>query len=58
VYGKTRPDDRNTIYLGELALRGERGLSALPADWVLRMRYNPFYSVVENNMLSWVNAAN
>jgi alpha-beta hydrolase superfamily lysophospholipase len=58
LYGNTRPADRGTIYLGELALRGERGLSALPAEWVLRMRYNPFYEVVEDGVLDWVNAAN
>jgi alpha-beta hydrolase superfamily lysophospholipase len=58
LYGNTRPTNRESIYLGSLALRGERGLSAIPAQWLLRMRYNPFYSVVESNTLNWINAAN
>jgi len=58
LYGNTRPTNRETIYLGNLALRGEKGLSTIPAEWLLRMRYNPFYSVVESNTLNWINAAN
>jgi alpha-beta hydrolase superfamily lysophospholipase len=58
LYGRTPPDNRDTIFLGEMALRGERGLSKIPAEWLLRMRYNPFYEVVEGNVLDWVNTAN
>lgn len=57
LYGRYRPPE-NRIYLGELALRGENGLSAIPYEWLLRMRYNPFYSVVEERTISWINQAN
>jgi alpha-beta hydrolase superfamily lysophospholipase len=57
LYGKQRPNNSEAIYLGELALRGERGLSKIPAEWVMRMRYNPFYTVVENRTLEWIRLA-
>jgi hypothetical protein len=34
-------------------MRGERGLINLPGDWLLRMRYNPFYDVIEKRVLEW-----
>jgi len=58
LYGRTPPNNRDTVFLGEMALRGERGLSKIPAEWLLRMRYNPFYEVVEGNVLDWINTAN
>jgi hypothetical protein len=41
------------LFLGEMAMQGERGLLKLPADWLLRMRYNPFYDVIEKRTLDW-----
>jgi len=58
LYGSTPPSNREKLYLGELALRGERGLSKIPAEWLMRMRYNPFYEVVEQNTLDWIEQAN
>jgi hypothetical protein len=37
-----------------LAFRGERGLLTLPADWLLRMRFNPFYSYLEQRVTRWL----
>ena len=54
LYGRHPPEEEDVIFLGEMALRGERGLVALPADWLLRMRYNPFYELVERRVLAWV----
>ena len=34
--------------------KGERGISTLPADFLLRMRYNPFYSTMEARILDWL----
>ena len=34
-------------------MQGERGLLKLPSDWLLRMRYNPFYPVIERRVLDW-----
>ena len=36
--------------------QGERGLLKIPADWLLRMRYNPFYTFLERRSLAWVEA--
>jgi len=52
LYGSQAPAD-GAFFLGDLAVLGERGLLALPADWLLRMRYNPFYSVLEQRVLEW-----
>lgn len=56
LYGAHPPEDEDELFLGDLAIRGERGLLALPAEWLLRMRYNPFYDVAEASILSWVAA--
>ncbi len=55
LYGRFPPDDRNVLFLGEAALRGERGLHRIPSDWMLRLRYNPFYSVLETRVLEWLD---
>jgi hypothetical protein len=36
-----------------MAIRGERGMFALSSDWLLRMRYNPFYAYLETTALNW-----
>ena len=54
LYGGVRPEIEQRVYLGELAMKGERGLVRLPGDWQLRMRYNPFYPVVEQSIVEWV----
>jgi len=53
LYGRYPPDDANTLFLGEIALQGERGLLRLPAEFLLRMRYNPFYDVIGDRVLEW-----
>jgi alpha-beta hydrolase superfamily lysophospholipase len=58
LYGRRPPADQSTLFLGDMAMRGERGLLSLPAPWLLRMRYNPFYEVVESRVLDWFAAAN
>jgi alpha-beta hydrolase superfamily lysophospholipase len=55
LYGAQPPQDRDVLFLGNVAIRGERGVLRLPADWLLRMRYNPFYAVLERFVLEWVD---
>ena len=43
VYGATRPPDASSVYLGRLSLLGEQGLLTLPANAMLRLRFNPFF---------------
>jgi alpha-beta hydrolase superfamily lysophospholipase len=53
LYGQRRPDDAQTIFLGQMAIQGERGLFALSADWLLRLRHNPFYAYLETRAIDW-----
>ena len=55
LYGQENPEKDGYIFLGDLAIRGERGMLRLPEDWLLRMRYNPFYPYMEQRVLNWVN---
>jgi hypothetical protein len=57
LYGRRPPDNEDILFLGEMAMQGERGLLKLSAEWLLRMRYNPFYEVVETRVLEWFNNA-
>lgn len=47
VYGGAGPAKSPGIYLGDLALRGERGVLRIPASEMLRLRWNPFYPYLE-----------
>ena len=55
LYGQQPPEDSSDIFLGNLAFTGERGLLKIPEDWLLRQRYNPFYSFLEKRLLEWVD---
>ncbi len=55
LYGRIPPEHDDVIYLGQVQIRGERGLLRISSDWLLRLRYNPFYSVLETRVLDWVN---
>ena len=54
LYGLFPPDEEDQIFLGDIALRGERGLLKIPGSWLLRMRYNPFYSYLEKRAIDWL----
>jgi pimeloyl-ACP methyl ester carboxylesterase len=54
LYGVTPPEDPQKIFLGQISVRGERGLILFPADWLLRIRHNPFYDYLENRTLEWM----
>jgi pimeloyl-ACP methyl ester carboxylesterase len=56
LYGRDPPENDDHVFLGDLAIRGERGLLRIPADWLLRQRYNPFYPYVERRVLQWLEA--
>ena len=55
LYGRFQPQDNDLIYLGNLAFKGEQGLLKLPPQWLLRMRYNPFYSYLQERTLQWID---
>ena len=58
LYGQTAPEDSGQIYLGHIALQGERGVLALSPTMLLRLRYNPFYAHLQEGALNWIEAAN
>lgn len=51
VYGASPPEESQGIHLGALALRGEKGVLRVPASDMLRLRWNPFYSYLEQRTL-------
>jgi alpha-beta hydrolase superfamily lysophospholipase len=56
LYGRRDPA-ATSLNLGEIDIRGERGLLLFPSDWLLRLRFNPFYDVLESRAIDWVEAA-
>lgn len=57
LYGERPPDNEDVLFLGEMSIQGERGLLKLPSDWLLRLRYNPFYDYIERRVLEWMSDA-
>jgi alpha-beta hydrolase superfamily lysophospholipase len=54
LYGQYPPESGDELFLGQLDILGERGLLRISSDWLLRLRYNPFYPVLESRTLAWV----
>lgn len=54
LYGRYPPEKRDRLFLGQAEIRGERGLLKISSDWLLRLRYNPFYEVLESRTFAWV----
>lgn len=54
LYGRTPPADASALFLGLMDIKGERGSLTLSADWLLRMRHNPFYDYTEHAILRWL----
>jgi hypothetical protein len=57
LYGQRPPDNEDVLFLGQMAIQGERGLLILPSDWLLRLRHNPFYAYLEERVLAWLAEA-
>ncbi len=56
LYGGEPEEGSRGIPLGTLALRGERGVLVIPADDMLRLRWNPFYPYLEQRIVDQVFA--
>ena len=54
LYGQRQPENSDFIFLGQMAVQGERGLINIPLDWLTRIRYNPFYDYLEQRTLDWM----
>jgi alpha-beta hydrolase superfamily lysophospholipase len=57
LYGQRPPDNRDVLFLGQMAVQGERGTLLLASDWLLRLRHNPFYAYLDQRALAWIEAA-
>jgi alpha-beta hydrolase superfamily lysophospholipase len=54
VYGGLAAADSPGIQLGNLALRGERGVLLVSGTDLLRLRWNPFFDYVESRTLAFM----
>ena len=53
LYGQTPPNKEDIIFLGPMAIQGERDLLKIPYSFLVRLRYNPFYDFLETRTLEW-----
>ena len=54
LYGGDGSSKSPGIHLGDIALRGERGVLQIPPADMLRLRWNPFYSYLESRALEFL----
>jgi hypothetical protein len=57
LYGQRPPDNQDVLFLGQMAIQGERGMLLLSSDWLLRLRHNPFYAYLDARALEWIDGA-
>jgi len=57
LYGQRPPDNADLLFLGQMAIQGERGMLRLSSDWLLRLRHNPFYPYLESRSIAWIESA-
>lgn len=51
LYGRQTNQPTMELNLGDIALRGERGILKIPPSEILRLKWNPFYTYMENRIL-------
>ncbi|MFW2440093.1 MAG: alpha/beta hydrolase [Arenicellales bacterium] len=54
LYG-SHPEVNDSLHIGLMASRGERRILSIPAGDMLRLRYNPFYSYLEQRTVSFLS---
>ena len=57
LYCQRPPDNQDVLFLGQMAIQGERGMLLLSSDWLLRLRHNPFYAYLDARALEWIARA-
>ncbi len=55
VYGQQPPPNDSQVFLGDLAIKGERDLLKIPGEWLLRLRFNPFYAYLQTRVVKWLD---
>ena len=54
VYGGPNADESPGIAVGDVTLRGERGVLQVPMGALMRLRWNPFYPYIERRAVEFV----
>ena len=54
LYGMIDSNDNSKIQLGNVDLRGERGVLQISATDMIRLRWNPFYPYMERRLLEFL----
>jgi alpha-beta hydrolase superfamily lysophospholipase len=54
LYGEFNPEEESGLHLGNIAVRGERGVIKISASAMLRLRWNPFYPYFEKRVFDFV----
>ena len=57
LYGQGPPREEDILFLGRMAIQGERDLLKIPDSFLVRIRYNPFYDYLEKRVLEWFDQA-
>jgi alpha-beta hydrolase superfamily lysophospholipase len=57
LYGSNPPPGDDALHFGDIPMRGERDIQVISGEWLLRMRYNPFYDVLESHVFDWITQA-
>jgi alpha-beta hydrolase superfamily lysophospholipase len=57
LYGSAAAEPGPGPSLGTIAMRGERGLLQIPASYMLRLRWNPFYDYVQQRVTAFTASA-
>jgi hypothetical protein len=58
LYGQISSGKEDILFLGQMAIQGERDLLKIPYSFLVRLRYNPFYAFLETRVLEWFAKAN
>jgi alpha-beta hydrolase superfamily lysophospholipase len=58
LYGQGPPGKDDMLFLGQMAIQGERDLLKIPYSFLVRIRYNPFYDFLETRVLEWFAKTN
>jgi len=58
LYGSGEQQDNSELQLGNIAIRGEKGMLRVPASAMLRIHWNPFYPYLEQRTLHHILADN
>ncbi len=53
LYGQGPPREEDILFLGQMAIQGELDLLRIPYSFLVRLRYNPFYDLLETRTLEW-----